>query len=131
MDKYSDADDENSMTENGNHDKKKSDGENLNISTEKPVYLKKGKERKRKSSKPFDEEPPKSLANIRDEDVDSSTFSLETSSSKTVNQFEANSSEVSFEEMFLESSNQIAMETAAKNQKVQSVPASNTAKRNE
>ena len=119
------------MTENGNHDKKKSGGENSNISTEKQAYLKKGKKRKRKSSKPFDEEPPKSLVNIRDKDVDSSTFSLETSSSKTVNQFEANSSEVSFEEMFLESSNQIAMETAAKNQKVQSVPASNTAKRNE
>ena len=60
------------MTENGNHDKKKI-GENSNISTEKPDYLKKGKKRKRKSSKPFEEEPPKSLANIRDKDVDSSS----------------------------------------------------------
>jgi len=33
--------------------------------------------------------------------------------------------------MFLDSSNQINMETAAKNQKVQSVTASKTAKRNE
>ena len=59
------------MTENGNHDKKKSGGENSNISTEKPDYLKIGM--KRKSSKPFKEEPPKSLANIRDENVDSSS----------------------------------------------------------
>ena len=59
------------MTENGNHDKKKSGGENSNISNEKPVYLKKSK--KRKLSKPFEEEPPKSLANIRDKDIDSSS----------------------------------------------------------
>ena len=65
------------MTENGNHDKKKSGGENSNISNEKPVYLKKGKKRERKSSKPFEEEPPKSLANIRDKDVDSSSSKVE------------------------------------------------------
>ena len=61
------------MTENGNHDKKKSGGENSNISTEKPDYLKKGIKRKRKLSKPFEEEPPKSLTNIRDKDIDSSS----------------------------------------------------------
>ena len=60
------------MTENGNHNNEKSGVENSNISKEKPVYLKKGKKRERKSSKPFEEEPPKSLANIRDENVDSS-----------------------------------------------------------
>ena len=65
------------MTENGNHDKKKSDGENSNISTGKPVCLKKSNKRKRKSSKPFEEEPPKSLANIRDKDVDSSSSKVE------------------------------------------------------
>ena len=54
-----------------NH-KKTSGGENSNISTEKPVSLKKSMKRKRKSSKPFEKEPPKSLANIRDENVDSS-----------------------------------------------------------
>ena len=64
------------MTENGNHDKKKS-GENSNISSEKPDYLKKGMKRKRKLSKPFEEEPPKSLANIRDKDVDSSSSKVE------------------------------------------------------
>ena len=61
------------MTENGSHDKKKSGGENSTISTEKPVYLKKGNKRKRKLSKPFEEEPPKSLANIRDKGIDSSS----------------------------------------------------------
>ena len=63
------------MTENGSHDKKKSGGENSTISTEKPVYLKKSK--KRKLSKPFEEEPPKSLANIRDKNVDSSSSKVE------------------------------------------------------
>jgi len=62
------------MTENGNHDKKKSSGENSNIITEKPDYLKKGM--KRKLSKPFEEEPPKRLANIHDKDIDSSSSKL-------------------------------------------------------
>ena len=65
------------MTENGNHDKKKSGGENSNISTKNSVHLKKSKKRKRKLSKPFEEEPPKSLANIRDKDVDSSSSKVE------------------------------------------------------
>ena len=61
------------MTENGNHVNKKFGVENSNISTEKQVYVKKGKKRKRKSSKPCEEEPPKSLANICDGNVDSSS----------------------------------------------------------
>ena len=65
------------MTENGNHENKKSGGENSNISTEKQVYLNKGRKRKRKLSKPFEEEPSKSLANIRDKAVDSSSSKVE------------------------------------------------------
>ena len=65
------------MTENGNHDKKKSGGEISHISNATPVYLKTSMKRKRQLSKPFEEEPPKSLANIRDKDVDSSSSKVD------------------------------------------------------
>ena len=71
------TDEEDSMndtTENGNYGVKQSDSENSNMSIGKQVYVDKEKK---------NDKPPKKLGNIHDEDVDSSTLSQETSSSKS------------------------------------------------